>query len=508
MEEENESEISENKTIANKSILSLNFIYKKITIKKGVKNIKDNLRTLNYEKIAKYKMKNMSINFLLNSIFNLKNSLQKTNPIMKYIKNVKLYDYNNIINTIPNKEQIIKEYLKKNNNKKIPYNFNINNKKEKHIDLSNKEKHYKNYYYSRMANIDKEKVIKSRKEKIIFIQKYIRGFLCKKILNEEVSKIIIKKFIEKILLIQKHIKEFLSKKKSLNNIIINIINTERKIKSNKITDLFSLYHYRNFYKKKILIEKIINQRKESILLIQNKYRAFIYKKKVKEIILKEKDVYVLNYPFKASSVKINIYYNMNKAFKVFEFFKCPIRKYFITYIDKSIFTPGEYLCRFYVNGNFTLDQRYKYFPNSDNNLYNLIYIGDTKTQIGIGVNPKKNKKKKKKKKILVEEEEEENSDDFYYYCYNDNTNSTNSLSTKSYNENNLGNKNKRNKYSIDSQSIKKEKSIQSQKNKYNNILNELNQSISSSKSHFSLNNKINAYSKNTHKTKFGNNKKK
>ena len=508
MEEENESEISENKTIANKSILSLNFIYKKITIKKGVKNIKDNLRTLNYEKIAKYKMKNMSINFLLNSIFNLKNSLQKTNPIMKYIKNVKLYDYNNIINTIPNKEQIIKEYLKNNNNKKIPYNFNINNKKEKHIDLSNKEKHYKNYYYSRMANIDKERVMKSRKEKIIFIQKYIRGFLCKKILNEEVSKIIIKKFIEKILLIQKHIKEFLFKKKSLNNIIINIINTERKIKSNKITDLFSLYHYRNFYKKKLLIEKIINQRKESILLIQNKYRAFIYKKKVKEIILKEKDVYVLNYPFKASSVKINIYYNMNKAFKVFEFFKCPIRKYFITYIDKSIFTPGEYLCRFYVNGNFTLDQRYKYFPNSDNNLYNLIYIGDTKTQIGIGVNPKKNKKKKKKKKILVEEEEEENSDDFYYYCYNDNTNSTNSLSTKSYNENNLGNKKNRNKYSIDSQSIKKEKSIQSQKNKYNNILNELNQSISSSKSHFSLNNKINAYSKNTHKTKFGNNKKK
>ena len=505
MEEEKESEISENKTIENKSILSLNFIYKKITIKKGVKNIKDSLRTLNYEKIAKYKMKNMSINFLINSIFNLKNSLKNTSPIMKYIKNVKLYDYNNIIKTIPNKEQIVKEYLKNNNSKKIP--LKINNKKEKHIDLSNKEKHYKNYYYSRMANIDKEKVIKSRKEKIIFIQKYIRGFLCKKILNEEVSKIIIKKFIEKILLIQKHIKEFLYKKKSLNNIIINIINTERKIKSNKITDLFSLYHYRNFYKKKLLIEKIIKQRNQNILLIQNKYRAFIYKKKVKEIILKEKDVYVLNSPFKASSVKINIYYNMNKAFKVFEFFRCPIRKYFITYIDKSIFTQGEYLCRFYVDGNFTLDQRYKYFPNSDNNLYNLIYIGDTKPQIEIGVNPKKNKKKKKKKKIKVEEEEE-NSDDFYYYCYNDNTNSTNSLSTKSYNENNLGNKNKRNKYSIDSQSIRKEKSIQSQKIKYNNILGELNQSISSSKSHFSLNNKINAYSKNTHKTKFGKDKKK
>ena len=293
----------------------------------------------------------------------------------------------------------------------------------------------------------------------------------------------------------------------MNNIIINIINTERKIKSNKISDLFSLFHFRNYYKKKLLIEKIIERRKQSILLIQNKYRSFIYKKKVREIILKEKDVYVLNYPFKASSVKINIYYNMNKAFKVFEFFKCPIRKYFITYIDKDIFTPGEYLCRLYVNGNFTLDQRYKYFPNTDNNLYNLIYIGDTKPQIEIDINNKKVKKKKKRKKKIKIEEEEETSDDFYYYCYNDNTNSTNSLSTKSYNENNLNNKNKRNKYSIDSQSIKKEKSIQSQKIKYNNILNELNQSISSSKSHFSLN-KINSYSKNTHKTKFGNNKKK
>ena len=91
MDDDNESEISENKTIDNKdnkSILSLNFIYKKITIKKDKKNIKDNLRTLNYEKIAKYKMKNMSINFLLNSIFKFKNSLQRTNPIMKYIKNV------------------------------------------------------------------------------------------------------------------------------------------------------------------------------------------------------------------------------------------------------------------------------------------------------------------------------------------------------------------------------------------------------------------------------------
>ena len=55
--------------------------------------------------------------------------------------------------------------------------------------------------------------------------------------------------------------------------------------------------------------------------------------------------------------------------------------------------------------------------------------------------------------------------------------------------------------------MKKENSIQSQKLQYNNILDELCPSVSSSKSNFSLN-RINAYSKKTHKSKFGFNKKK
>ena len=106
----------------------------------------------------------------------------------------------------------------------------------------------------------------------------------------------------------------------------------------------------------------------------------------------------------------------------------------------------------------------------------------------------------------MNQEEEEDSEDFYYYCYNDNSNSTNSYSTKSFNDNkNSIDKNKKN--SIDSQSLQKEKgnSIKSQKIKYNNILDELSQSISSSKSNFTLN-KINLYAKKTHKTKFGDKK--
>ena len=282
-------------------------------------------------------------------------------------------------------------------------------------------------------------------------------------------------------------------------------------------DLFSLYHFRNFYKKNLIIQKIIKQRQISITLIQNKYRGYIYKKKVKQILSKEKNVFVLNYPFNAEFVQIKIYYNMNKAYKVFDFFKCPIRKYFVVYIDKNNFNPGEYLCHMIVNGNVILDKRYKYIVDKDNILYNLIYIGDIKSKneniIEENKNKKKSvKKKNKKKKKRIVEEEEENSDDFYYYCYNDNSKSTNSYSTKSFNDNNDRNNinTKKYKISIDSQSTKKEKenSIQSQQMKYNNILYELCQSVSSSKSNFSLDKKINLYSKKTHKTKFGSDKRK
>lgn len=516
---EDDRELSEDKTHDNKSILSLNFIYKKITIKEGVKNTKDNLKELNYEKIAKYKMKNMSLNFLLNSIFKLKKSLLKSNPLMKYIKNVKPYDYTKYINNIPEQNEILTKYIKYSKNNKLL--LNNKKRKENRLDLSAKEANYKNYYYSRMINNDQKKVIHSRKEKIILIQKHIRGFLQKKIIDEEVNKIIIKKFIDEIIIIQRSVKQFLSKKKSLNNLIVNIIQNERKIKSNKITDLFSLYHYRNLYKKNLIIQTLLKQRQESILKIQKNYRRYIFIKKVKEIILKEKDVYILTYPFNAESVQIKIYYNNNKGFKIFDYFKCPIRKYFIAYINKKDFNSGEYLCHVIVNGNIILDKRYKYIVDKDNILYNLIYIGEKKPLIEVAkfnnviVNnsinkSENNKKKKKKKKKIIEEEE--NSDDFYYYCYNENSNSTNSYSTKSFNDTNDKknlNKNKRYKVSIDSQSTKKENenSIQSQKLKYNNILFELCQSVSSSKSNFSLN-KINSYKRKTHKTKFSSKKRK
>ena len=94
-----------------------------------------------------------------------------------------------------------------------------------------------------MCNIECKKVNANRTEKIILLQKNIRGFLSKKIFDEKVNNEIAKNFISNILIIQRAVRQFLFKKNSLNNLIIKIIKNERFQKGNKITDIFSLYHF-------------------------------------------------------------------------------------------------------------------------------------------------------------------------------------------------------------------------------------------------------------------------
>ena len=447
---EADSQISGNKTIDNKSILSLNYVYKKIIIKENYENNISELRTLNYEKIAKYKMKKMNLKLLLNSIFQLKKTIKKTNPLLKYIKNIKPYYPSNININISQQDSMLNFFFK----------YNVNNKSKKReiiLNLSSNRKNYKNLYYSRMANIESKRINNNKDEKIILIQKYVRGFLSKKIIDEEVNKIIAKKIIKKILIIQRVIRKFLRKKKSLSGLVVNIIHNERIKKSNKVTDIFCLYHYRNFYKKNLLIKKILKVRNDSILLIQNKFKSFLFIKKVKEILKKEKNAYVLTYPFVAKTVQIKIY--MSNSYKLYNFSICPVRKYFVLYIDKESINEGEYLCNIIVNDSAILDKRYKYIVDKNNILYNLIYIGDYKNkekekekeelenekidinnnlQIDkINIKEKRHKKDKRKKHKRTSNDKD---NEFFYYCYNENSNSTNSLSTSEHEKNKLRNK--------------------------------------------------------------------
>jgi len=473
-----DSLISGNKTLDNKSYLSLNYVYRKVIIKESFENSKKELRSLNYEKIAKYYMKHMNLKLLLESIFKLKKSLNKNNPLLKYIKDVQPYNLISINIDITSNEPLLKEYYKNKKANKIKIN---SSKKEKIINFVGKKR---NFYYGRMCNIDYKRIIHNRKEKIILIQKHIRGFLSKKIIDEEVNKIIAKRIINKILIIQRAVKNFLTRKKSLDKLIVNVIHKERIIKSNKITDIFSLYHYRNLYKKNLIIKKILKVRNDSVLLIQNKFRLLIFTKKVKEIINKEKKSYVLTYPYKAENVQIKIY--MNMSYKLYNYFICPIRKYFILYIDKGSIDSGEYLCHMIVNNNIILDKRYKYIVDKNNILYNLIYIGQPPL-LPIKVNLKSDKKDKDKVKKKYNNNDIIDDNDFYFYCYNDNSHSTNSLSTKSDHDKNRI-KEENNLYKISNQNLqninkylkqnKKAKIVKNKgkipvppsENKYNNLI--------------------------------------
>ena len=279
---------------------------------------------------------------------------------------------------------------------------------------------------------------------------------------------------------------------------------------------------------------------------------------------------------------------------------CPIRKYFITYIDKELIEPGEYLCHLIVDNNIKIDKRYKYI-NKNNIIYNLItfdnyHIKKKKPkQIEIEIE-KKNKEIKKKKDIDKKINEELDNFYIYYYnndndndneIYNENNNNDNSFNSNSVkditknkknifnyrnqidendpdqvieisnelyksnkntfflksnykyikknnkksdgnniNDNNIINtamnkneidideyikeKNNDNKNKIEFQRLNsldsksdKDSIHQSERLNYNNILEELSQSVSSIVSNISMKN-INSYSKKTHKTKFKN----
>ena len=467
-----DSLISGNKTLDNKSYLSLNYIYRKVIIKENFENSKKELRSLNYEKIAKYYMKYMNLKLILESIFKLKKSLNKNNPLLKYIKDAQPYNFISIKIDITSNRSLLKEYYKNKNINKINKN---SFKNDKIINFVGKKR---NFYFGRMCNIDYKRVIHNRNEKIILIQKHIRGFLSKKIIDEEVNKIIAKRIINKILIIQRTIKNFLTRKKSLDKLIVNVIHNERISKSNKIADIFSLYHYRNLYKKNLIIKKILKIRNDSVLLIQNKFRLLIFNKKVKEIIKKEKKSYVLTYPYKAETVQIKIY--MNMSYKLYNYFICPIRKYFVLYIDKGSIDAGEYLCHMIVNNNVILDKRYKYIVDKNNILYNLIYIGQ-QPLLPIKDNFRNDKKDKDIKKKKQKNNDIIDDNDFYFYCYNDNSHSTNSLSTKSDHDKNRI-KEENNSYKISNQNkfLKQNKKreigknkgkipIFPSKNKYNNF---------------------------------------
>lgn len=208
MEVKNKSSIIKN--LEYKTINSFNYIYKKATIKEKYENMVKELRALNYENMADSKMQHMDFIFLINSILKLKKTINKNNPYMKYIKYVKPYNLNNIIiNSNSNKYKLLLEEEKNKLNTKVNYSSKSN---EQILNFNKNRKNCRNFYFTRMCNIECKKVNASRTEKIILLQKNIRGFLSKKIFDEKVNNEIAKNFISNLLIIQRAVRQFLFKR--------------------------------------------------------------------------------------------------------------------------------------------------------------------------------------------------------------------------------------------------------------------------------------------------------
>ena len=335
------------------------------------------------KKISKNKINYMNNKKLFSTINNYNNS-NIYDPINKYV--------NKFIPFIPKKikkEELSSNFMKL--NKEFLYDIeqiNLNPKKsvkEKEKLLNFKKGKFKlhNYYLSRTINIEKRKKEKTYEEAIILIQKIIRGFLYRIKINREISRLTVIYIIEKIIKIQNSFRCFLKRKKNNKNLVIKIIKNERKIKANKIIDLFLMYHSRNQYKKYLIINKIIYQRIKSVNKIRKVFKYFLIRKKINEIKNLQKNHLEIIYPINnKKDIKLKIYYNNHNIYKIFQFEFCEIRKLFVLYINKDMigdnnFTNG-YLCHFFVDNQCVIDKRYKIIKNKNGIIYNFIYFPNIK----------------------------------------------------------------------------------------------------------------------------------
>ena len=150
-----------------------NNISQKTTKKEKYKNNFNKFKAFDYENVATNKMRYINFNFINNSIIRLKDILQENNPLWKFIQYAKPYNITNNkleSNDINNNNENIELLLNKDNNfvtKKFPKKitkevFNFNNKIAK-----------KNFYFTRMNNIESKKLNLNLIDKVILIQKNI-----------------------------------------------------------------------------------------------------------------------------------------------------------------------------------------------------------------------------------------------------------------------------------------------------------------------------------------------
>ena len=335
---------------------------------------KELLKLLLAQKIAKNKINHMNFNKITSLIINYKNNYTTNeNPINKYIDYFIPYE---------NKEDLSSEFIRKNT--EFFYDIKkIKTKKkkkenEKYINFKKENLKKQNYYFSRMNNAEYINKTKNYEDNIIMIQKHIRGFILREKINKEISRLIVNYIINNIIMIQRVLRKFLNRKNYYKKEIIKIIQKERKVKANKIVDMFSMYHLRNEYKKILLIRNILTTRIKSVNIIYRAIKYFLFRKKIKQIKYLQSNNLEIIYPINnKKNIKLKIYYNDDMS-KSFDFHFCKLRKIYVLYINSDMIennpntNKNEYFCHFFVDDQCVIDKRYKIVKNKFGIVYNLI----------------------------------------------------------------------------------------------------------------------------------------
>ena len=317
----------------------------------------------------------MNLPFRLNKI---NASLEKVNFDFKNISSIFNINTDNIIE-LPNlKEEKILDFS---------IYSPLTNYEEENLDKSNfhifeEELSPLCRYGIRFINNDITNCENDKNDQIIFLQSCIRSFLLRKRINLVfLDKIYLeRKNIRKIIILQKNIRCFLEKLKIRKKIIINYIIQKRKNAVNKIINKMRSYNNILKTKKYIFLKNKIEERRKNAKYIQETFRNYKFYHSFKKLMKEINEKYYIIYPSKGKKVELLLYLDDDEKTKadnneisprkyIFNFNK--LIKCFILFINPKKLYAGKYKCQFIIDDIVICDKNYPYVQYK-NELYNII----------------------------------------------------------------------------------------------------------------------------------------
>ena len=129
------------------------------------------------------------------------------------------------------------------------------------------------------------------------------------------------------------------------NKLIKLIQTQRLEAIKKIIRAYKNYKLINKIKKEFVVRKILAERKKAIIKIQNNFKQYLRRLKLKTILKKENKCYTIICCNKTNvtkvSVKIFIDYQDTNKTMILPMQYCPLRKYFVLQIPKTKFVLAD-----------------------------------------------------------------------------------------------------------------------------------------------------------------------